>query len=100
MTFDQFIIRLSGWLTIASNLIVLAAAIWFLVRRRTRLSVILIGISAGLGGTRAAVFWIAQSWGKTAWNVLNVAFGCDLVFWTIGVCLLFREIAKYEKPDA
>jgi hypothetical protein len=99
MTFNQFIIRLSGWLTIAANVVVLFASIRFYIRR-ARLSVLLIAISAALGAMRSAVFWIAQSWSPAAWNVLNVAFGLDLVFWTVGICLLFREFSKHEKHAA
>ena len=99
MTLEYVIPRLTGWLTFIANAVVLGAAIQF-YQRRARRSVLLIAISAGLGALVSVVSWMAETSSPTFWHLLDLAVALDLVLWTIGLCLLFQEFAKYEKPDA
>lgn len=99
MTLDYIIPRLLGWLTFVANAVVLGAAIQF-YQRRARRSVLLIAISAGLAALVAVVSWMAETPSPTFWHLIDLAIALDLVLWTIGVFLLFREFSKHETPDA
>jgi glucose-6-phosphate-specific signal transduction histidine kinase len=99
MTLDYFIPRLVSWLTFLANAIVFAAAIQF-YQQRARRSVLLIAISAGLGVVISIVSWMAETSSKVFWTLIELGGALDLVLWATGICLLFRELAKNEKPDA
>jgi hypothetical protein len=95
---DYLIPRLAGTLTFITNAIVCAAAIQF-YQRRARRSVLLIAISAGVGALVSVVSWMVEASSATFWALIELAAALDLVLWTIGICLLFREFKKYENHE-
>jgi glucose-6-phosphate-specific signal transduction histidine kinase len=98
MALDYLIPRIVGSLTFITNAIVLAAAIQFYQRRASR-SVLLIAVSAALGALVSVVSWMAETSSPTFWALMDLAGALDLVMWSVGLCLLFREFSEHEKHD-
>jgi len=99
MTLEHFIPRLVDWLAFVTSAIVFAAAIQF-YQQRARRSVLLIAISAGLNAVISIVSWMAETSSNVFWTLIDLGSALTLVLWATGVCLLFRELAQNEKPDA
>jgi hypothetical protein len=62
--------------------------------------VLLIAISAGLNAVISIVSWMAETSSNVFWTLIDLSSALTLVLWATGVCLLFRELAQNEKPDA
>jgi len=46
------------------------------------------------------VSWMAETSSNVFWTLIDLSSALTLVLWATGICLLFRELAQNEKPDA
>ncbi len=70
-------------------------------QRTGKRCLLLIAISAGIGGTLAVASWIRRdgpSW--TFWGFWTVATLSDMTLWVIGIRLLVREYVNLVTRDA
>jgi hypothetical protein len=43
---------------------------------------------------------MAETSSKVFWALIELGGALDFVLWATGLCLLFGDLAKIEKPDA
>lgn len=95
MTTDQFLERLAPFLAFLGNAIVCAAAVR-INQEVAKRWLALIAWSAGLGAIVAIWPWALQALGSTlsplaSWYTATLLGIADLVLWTSGCWLLFRD---------
>lgn len=95
MTFEDFLFRFENFAACMGSLIVFGVATKFYLRRARR-SVLLIAISAAIGAMLAIVGWVSETSSTAFWNFISFCYIVDMTLWSIGCCLLLREVEKHE----
>jgi hypothetical protein len=59
----------------------------------------MIAVSAGLGAVAGLLSWVSRTPSPIFWNLIGLAYVLDMALWTIGCCLLFKEVQKRDDKD-
>ena len=92
MSMDEFAPWFVNFALFLGNAIVCSAAVRSHLRRARR-SVLLIAISSGLGAVMTLVSWMCE---VEISRLASLVAIIDVVLWTVGCCLLFRDLAEAD----